>query len=198
MGDPKKSRKTYKTPRHPWQKARIDSEKEVRKQYGTVTKKEIWKMDSLLKSFQDRIKKAATGTSEQEKTEEEALLKKVRSYKLISENENADKILSLGLEDIMARRLQTIVFTKQLARSVKQARQFITHGHITINDQIITSPSYLVTEDEEAHVKFKPSSSLDDIEHPERTIKEKVEVEKLKEEMEKMAAEAPEKAEAKE
>ena len=33
MGDPKKIRKKYKKPMHPWQKARIDLEKELSKKY---------------------------------------------------------------------------------------------------------------------------------------------------------------------
>jgi small subunit ribosomal protein S4 len=34
MGDPRKRKKKYETPTHPWQKDRIDDEKELRRKYG--------------------------------------------------------------------------------------------------------------------------------------------------------------------
>ena len=34
MGDPKKLRKKYEPPRHPWQASRIESEKILFKEYG--------------------------------------------------------------------------------------------------------------------------------------------------------------------
>ena len=39
MGDPKKARKKYSTPIHPWQKFRIDDEKAIIKEYGMKNKK---------------------------------------------------------------------------------------------------------------------------------------------------------------
>ena len=59
MGDPKQPRKKYDTPRHPWNKARIDAEKEIKKDYGLKNNKEIWKFNSKLKSFTSAIKHRA-------------------------------------------------------------------------------------------------------------------------------------------
>ena len=79
-------------------------------------------------------------------------------------------MLGITIKDILERRLQTIVFKKGLARGIKQARQFVTHQHIAVNDRIITAPSYLVLASEEGKVSFIPKSPLADPEHSERVI----------------------------
>jgi small subunit ribosomal protein S4 len=94
---------------------------------------------------------------------------------LIKKSAQLDDILSLTSKDIMERRLQTLVHRKGLAKSMKQARQFITHGHIRIKDKMITVPSYVVKIDEEEHISFCPTSQLASIDHPERVIKKKEE-----------------------
>ena len=168
MGDPKKNRKTYSTPSHPWQKARIDEEVQLSKEYGLKTKKEIWKMNSLLRHYARNAKKFATTTTKQQEIEKNQLLKKVQSIGLIKANSELGDILSLSIKDVLERRLQTLLHRKALARSMNQARQFITHGHVKVNGKKITSPSYLVTVDEENSIEFSASSALNNAEHPER------------------------------
>ena len=68
----------------------------------------------------------------------------------------------------MERRLQTIVMKKGLARTIKQARQMITHKHIIVGNKVIPSPSYLVTVDDESRILYSPRSKFNDVEHPER------------------------------
>ena len=58
---------------------------------------------------------------------------------------------------------------------MKQARQFITHKHIMIAGNVITSPSKLLTVKEEGMVGFVPSSSLASAAHPERSLPAKEE-----------------------
>jgi small subunit ribosomal protein S4 len=168
MGDPKKQRKKYNTPMHPWQKQRIDEERAIRKQFGTRTKTEIWKMNSKLKRFQDLAKKAISGKTKQAEIEMNQLLEKVRKYGLIYENAGIDDILDLKLPDIMKRRLQSIVIKKGLANTMLQARQFIVHEHIMVGNKTISAPSYLVSLAEEDGVRFVTNSPLADPEHPER------------------------------
>ena len=57
MGQPKKLRKKYSTPSHPWQKERIDEEKGILGAYGLKNKKEIWKANSFLRSAGNQAKK---------------------------------------------------------------------------------------------------------------------------------------------
>jgi small subunit ribosomal protein S4 len=45
-----------------------------------------------------------------------------------------------------------------LARTPQQARQLVVHGHISIGNRKITTPSYLVSRDEESAIHFTPTS----------------------------------------
>ena len=71
-------------------------------------------------------------------------------------------------EDVLSRRLQTIVYEKGLASTIKQARQMITHGHIFMNGHRVTVPGYLVTRAEESSIEFNPASPFTDEMHPMR------------------------------
>lgn len=173
MGDPKKQRKKYSTPSHPWQKERIEEEKKLTKEYGFKNKKEIWKMKSILNKYKDQAKKLITLSSKQAEMEKKQLLAKLFSIGLLAEASKLEDVLALTSKDLLERRLQTRIYRQNLVRSIKQARQFITHNHIMVNDKLITSPSYIVKKAEESLIKFVPSSALSDPEHPERKIPEK-------------------------
>ncbi|MBM3200416.1 30S ribosomal protein S4 [Candidatus Woesearchaeota archaeon] len=168
MGAPKHLRRKYSTPSHPWQKERIEKEKELLKEYGLKNKKEIWRMDSILRRFKQQAKSLIARTDAQSKKEEKQLIIKLTKLNLVTESAKMDDILGLDIKDIMGRRLQTQVFSKGMARSTKQARQFIVHGHVMVGDKKVTVPSYLVKQDEEGVIKFDDKSVLISPEHPER------------------------------
>ncbi len=172
MGDPKKRRKKYMTPNHPWQKTRIIEETESIKSYGLKNKKEIWKAASIVRNFRTQAKKLSSQNSEQTAKETTQLLTKLRRLGLLNEEGTLDDVLSLKTTDILERRLQTIVYRKGLAKSMKQARQFITHEHITINGIKIKTPGHLVTIEEQPNILFRENSKLADPEHPERKLEE--------------------------
>ena len=88
-------------------------------------------------------------------------------YSLIQKNARIEDILDLTINDFLERRLQTIVFKKNLSKSIKQARQFITHGHIFIESKKVTIPSYFVAVDEENKITYNPKSTLSKEGHPE-------------------------------
>lgn len=168
MGDPKKIRRKYSTPSHPWQKVRIEEEIVLKREYGLKNKKEIWIMDSMLKNFRNQVKRLYTMGGKQAEIEKEQIKTKLLSLGLLKSESSLDTILGLGVKDIMERRLQTILLRKNLARSMNQARQFIVHRHIIIAGKKITSPSYLVKIGEEAQISFVDSSAFADPNHPER------------------------------
>ena len=167
MGHPKKLKKRYSSPSHPWQKSRIDEEKELTKNYGFKNKKEIWKMNSLLAKFKSQAKQLSADTSEQAKKETQQLFQKLKSLGLLEE-ESYDAVLEITLEQLVQRRLQSLLVARRLARSPRQARQFISHGHVLVNGKVITSPSHLIRVEEENTVGFKETSSLSKDDHPER------------------------------
>ena len=154
MGDPKRQRKKFSKPSHPWQKERIEAEKELLKQYGLRRKYEIWKMDSMLKKFLNRAKIIIGQKTLQSEIEKKQLLERLYSMGLLKKDSKVEDVLNLTLKDILERRLQTLVQRKNITRTMMQAREFITHEHIKVGNRKITAPSYLVTVKEEPYIKL--------------------------------------------
>ena len=182
MGDPRKISKKYETPNHPWQRARIDREKIFRKDFGLKNQKEIGKMDAVLKSFTGQAKLLAIATSPQAQKEKMQLMQRAQRLGLLKSDAQLSDVLGLKTEDILNRRLQTMVVKKGLARSMNQSRQFIVHRHIMINGTAMTVPSYLVQVSEESGISFNEKSKLANAEHPERAIVSKPKKEQPKKE----------------
>lgn len=165
MGDIRRQRKKFSKPGHPWNKERIVSEKALMKEYGLRRKNEIWKMTSILSNFARLAKELIKESNDLKRNQ---LIGKLISLGLLNKESRVEDTLSIKLNDIMERRLQTIVVRKNLARSMNQARQLIVHEHIAVGDKKITIPSYLVRVEEESLVSFAADSNLNDPEHPER------------------------------
>jgi small subunit ribosomal protein S4 len=149
MGDPRRLRKKYEKPFKRWDKQRIIEERKLMEAYGLKNKKELWKLQTILRKYRHMARKFVGMPEEEKKEKEETLLNKLIKIGLLKPGATLDDVLGLKVEDILDRRLQTQVYKKGLARTVKQARQFIVHGHIKIGDKRIRSPGYLVTIDEE-------------------------------------------------
>lgn len=173
MGDPKKQRKKYDTPQHPWEGRRIEEERGLKLEYGLKNKKEIWKASTLLRKIKEQARRLISAETEQAKKEEKQLIEKLVKLNLVGEDAKVDDILGIDLKKLLDRRLQTCVFKKNLAKSIKQARQFISHKHIMVKDHTVNIPSYLVKKDEENKVCFNPVSNLSKSDHPERAPPEK-------------------------
>ena len=198
MGDPRKQRKKYDRPSHPWQKARIDEEKLLTEEYGLKNKKDLWRMTSKLARFKKQAKSLIASQGEQAESEKTLFLAKLQKLNLVPEGATLDNVLDLSVKDLLERRLQTIVFRQGLARTVKQARQMIVHEHIMVNDQKVNVPSFLVTREMESVLEFHGRSNFNDPEHPERKQPEPVVEETKVEAKEETPAKEEVKAEAKE
>jgi small subunit ribosomal protein S4 len=168
MGDIKKIRKKYQTPMHPWSASRIAEERTLRTEYGLGNKKEIWKMNSLLTRLKDRAKLLIAQQGSQADKERDQLVQRMARLGLIKTGATFDDILSLSLHDVMNRRLETLLVRKHLARSAKQARQMVTHRHVLVAGKMVTSPSYLVSVEEEPTITFAARSPFLNEQHPER------------------------------
>lgn len=167
MGDPKKHRKKFSKPAHPWNKDRILAEKDVAKEYGLRRKKEIWKMNSVLRNLASQAKTIISSRTKQSEIEGELLMARVKRLGLLDEKGTVGDILNLDIKNIMDRRLQTLLVRNKLAHSMLQARQMITHQHIMVNGKKITSPSYLVTVEEESTIAYAPHSPMNLVMAPE-------------------------------
>jgi small subunit ribosomal protein S4 len=176
MGDPKFSRRSYDTPSHPWQGERIKREVEVVREFGLKNKTEVWKAQTILRNFRKQSRELQArlrGGDAQAKIEADALIKKCSRMGLLPvTGADLNDVLLLTEHEILARRLQTVVFEKGLSATIKQARQMITHGHIFLNGHRVTVPGYIVSREEEASVSFNDASPFTDEMHPMRVSPE--------------------------
>jgi len=169
MGDPKKSRKKYTKPSHPWESERLREELILVGEYGLRNKKELWKAQTILRKYRRRARNIRVMPEEQQKKETEILIKKLYRLGILPENATIDDVLQLTVNDFLERRIQTLVYRKGLARTPHQARQFIVHGHIAIGGRRVRSPGYIVNLEEEDDIDYAPTSPLaKNPEHPER------------------------------
>lgn len=159
MGDPRKSRKKWEGPGLPWIKESLSDEQELLGKYGLRNKKEIWLARTIIREFRHMARTLLALPPAERIVREKQLIGKLYKMGLLkSQNTTVDDILGLKEEDLLERRLQTIVFKKGLARTIYQARQLIVHGHITVGGKRVTSPGYIVLKDEEDSIDFYPTS----------------------------------------
>ena len=176
---PRKQHKKYSRPRKPFDKARIDNENILREKYGLKNKREIWKADASIGRIRNLAKQLIT-KSEKEKQD---FIKRLQE-KGFNVNSIAEA-LSLNKEDWLKRRLQTIVFSKKLTTTPKQARQLIAHKHVSVGDRTVNIPSYMVSLEEEPLIQLKIALKIiEPKKSKEEKIKQEMEEEKLEEETE--------------
>jgi small subunit ribosomal protein S4 len=142
----KRQKKKYETPLRPWDKQRLEEEKKLIRKFGLKNKKEIWRAEAIVRKFR-RMAREIAATYDKEK--ERILINKVLRLGLLKEGATLDDVLGLTVENLLERRLQTILKNKGLANTIKHARQLITHGHVKINGRKVTYPSYIVPINEE-------------------------------------------------
>jgi small subunit ribosomal protein S4 len=166
MGDPKKQRKKFETPRFRWRKDILEEELKLIGQYGLRNKHELWRHKTMLSKTRG-IARSLIGKAPEERAKmENELLARLKKLGILAETSALDNVLDLSIEDILERRLQTIVFRKGLTRTIFQARQLITHGHVTVGNRRVTIPGYIVAKAEEEHVVYSPESVIVNEAHP--------------------------------
>ena len=114
-------------------------------------------MSSMLKNFTRQANNLISADNAQVEKERDQLLSKLTSLGLLEKDSKVEDVLSLTVKDVLERRLQTLVFRKDIADSMNQARQFIVHEHISLGNKTITAPSYLVPLEEESIILSKNS-----------------------------------------
>jgi len=161
MGDIRKIRRKYDVPTHPWEADRIEEEKRLQRDYGLKNKREVWKAQKKLKKFRSQAGNLLTARSEEAEKQKRQLVEKLNRLGILKEEASLDDVLLLTINDILDRRLQSLVYKKGLANSLKQARQFIVHGHISVGGKEVTAPGYLVEKGEE--ISYVEGTNVDRI-----------------------------------
>ena len=160
MGDPKYSRKKSARPRNPWQRNLLKEELELVGNFGLRNKKELHIASTELSRIRKQARQLLAAATEIRTSREPILLSSLTRKGIVTEDATLDNVLALNVSNFLERRLQTIVLRKGLARTPHQARQLITHGHITIGENRVTIPSYTVTRNEEPLIKMKEGSTF--------------------------------------
>ncbi|BAW30985.1 MAG TPA: 30S ribosomal protein S4 [Methanothermobacter sp.] len=160
MGHPRKPRKKYDTPPHPWNAERIKEENRLLSKYGLKNKKEIWKAETMIRRYRRDARHLLGLPAEQTIKEREQLLGHLKRMGILADDAKLEDVLNLTIEDVLKRRLQTMVYEKGLARTIRQARQMIIHGHITLDGSKVNAPGYFVKKGEEDKIGFYPSSPM--------------------------------------
>ncbi|MCQ8893697.1 MAG: 30S ribosomal protein S4 [Methanolinea sp.] len=173
MGYPGKNHKQYQTPKRPFEKTRIEEENRFMIEYGLRNKREIWKAASHLRKYRkaarDLLALMSTGKDQLLfEAKRAALIEHLQRIGLLGPDAGIDDVLSLKVQNQLERRLQTLVYRRGLARSPKQARQMITHGHIAIGGKRVSIPGYTVSRSEETEIGYYTRSPVANADHAER------------------------------
>merc|ERR1712100_688284 len=153
--------KTFKKPRRPFEKERLDSELKIVGEYGLRNKRELWRVQFALNKLRNAARVLLTLDEKDPKRifEGEAIMRRMYRYGLLDESQDKlDYVLALTPEIFLERRLQTIVFKLGLAKSVHHARVLIKQRHIRVGKQIVNIPSFLARADSQKHIDFSLKS----------------------------------------
>ncbi len=160
MGDPKYPRRVWKKPKRPLNYELKMEELKTLGTFGLRTKRELWKAHTELSRVRHQARSLLALRQEVREEKEPILMKSLARIGLVSSDATLDDVLNLNVNDLLSRRLQTIVSKNLGFKTPYQARQAVIHGHIMIGDRKIDIPSYTVTVGEEGSIHFAPESKI--------------------------------------
>lgn len=152
MGDPHKPKKTYHRPRRIWTIDQLNAELYTLGTYGLRNKRELWKAQSEIARIRNQARALLAIPTEVGRDKELRLLGFLNRLGLVNESATLDDVLNLKIEDILERRLQTIVMRKIMSKSAIQARQIVSHCHVSVGSRTVNLPGYIVRKDEEQNI----------------------------------------------
>lgn len=135
-----------------WTTDQLNAELYVMGSYGLRNKRELWKAQTEVARIRNQARALLAHSSEARSEKEKRLLNFLNRLGLVKEGATLDDILNLKVEDLLERRLQTIIMKKSGTKSPYQARQIVSHGHVSIGNRKVNIPGYLVRTDEEPQI----------------------------------------------
>ena len=163
MGDIKNFRRVWKKPKRPLNFDLKMDELKILGTFGLKTKRELWKARTELSRVRNQARSLLALSQDVREQKEPILMNSLSKVGYVQSDATLDDVLNLEINDLLGRRLQTIVQKKFYFKTPYQARQAVSHGHVLIGDQIVNIPSYLVKVDEEDKVKLTSESVFNEI-----------------------------------
>jgi len=99
-----------------------------------------------------------------------------RAYETAMRSKGDTAEILIGL---LERRLDVVVYRMNIAHTMQQARQMVSHGHVLVNDRRVTIPSYLVREGDAVRVAERSRDKLmvlDALQNRERDVPEYIDM----------------------
>ena len=124
----------------PYEKERIHNELKVVGEFGLKNKRELWRVHYSLAKIRKAARTLLTlpETDTKRIFEGSALLHRLTKLGVLDhDKQKLDYVLSLTVNDLLDRRLQTQVHKTAQAKSVHHARSLINHRHIAVKGQLI-------------------------------------------------------------
>ena len=81
---------------------------------------------------------------------------------LLPEGASVGDVLQIDIDQMLSRRLQSVVYRRGLAPTMRSSRQLIMHGHISIGEQKMTVPGYHILKEEEELLQYNSNSPFID------------------------------------
>lgn len=180
MGDIKRKRKMFSRPKKLFDRTRMDEENVLVNKYGLKNKREIWKAKTAVSKLRRRAKGLIAAPEDEQRAFFDKLTKNGMKVVDISD------ALALTEEAVFERRLQTFVVRKNLASTMKGARQLIVHKNVLVDGKIVNIPSFVITLDLEDKISLKEKKvkekKVEEV-APESEAVEEEETEEVKEEV---------------
>ena len=162
MGDPKTPRRVWKKPKRPLNYDLMMDELKTLGTFGLKTKRELWKANTELSRVRHQARILLALRQEIRDEKEPILINSLSKIGLVNNDSTLDDVLNLQVTDLLSRRLQTIAQKKLYFKTPYQARQAIVHGHVMIENSVVTIPSYVVKTEEEEKIRLIPESRFNE------------------------------------
>lgn len=135
-----------------WTTDQLNAELYIMGSYGLRNKRELWRAQTEVARIRNQARALLALSTEARAEKEKRLLNFLSRLGLAKEGATLDDILNLKAEDLLERRLQTIVMKKSGMKSPYQARQVVSHGHVSIGNRKVNIPGYRVRTEEEPRI----------------------------------------------
>ena len=110
MGDTRKPRKQFQQPRKRWDKSRLEKEKKIIETFGLKNKRELRRIETTLRKKKNSAKGILALPVEDRAKRENELIESLKRIGVLSGSSTSDDVLTLSVEELLERRLQTVVY----------------------------------------------------------------------------------------